>query len=442
MKMYYRNAEGRNKMIPEINPELVKKFRRKVHENNNFIRCYFTEYKIKSDEPGIDIWSKICSCMDWLTVATEGLEKPKSSKKMNKSALEFTHFLITIDMILEAIDNLWKSFIPAINKKRPHINDNHIFKAEEFGKKFNDEDYFKEIRAWFGIHSVNGNERKVKINEENEVKVRFFSSWSSNSSWLKPSEELTFSLQLYSNNHEAERIYGGRKEVKIKDILEFIVLRYKTLDKLMEEIDQLYLKEKKKLQKTTIKWDRNSNELVQVNQLYQQAKERKLTSEHYEDQILLYKSFLECDIEEFEPADRKIIVSYLESLKSIIPIYINIIQNVDNGEFDDFEKFHLSSQVYIDNHYYFGKVLDCINEWTETGILSLECLIDNEILPEYSTILSGKCRELLIYALDYDWSQCEKDKKTEHSNDSSENNLDQLMDAIDELWSECEKNKK
>ncbi|MEC0036098.1 hypothetical protein P4L29_16755 [Bacillus cereus] len=409
-------------MIPEINPELARRFRSKVHENNDFIRCYFTEYKIKRDEPGIDIWSKICSCMDWLTVATEGLEKPKYSKNMNKSALEFTHFLITIDMILEAIDNLWKSISPAINKKRPYINDNRIFQAEEFGKKFNDEDYFKEIRAWFGIHSVNGNERKVKINEGNEVKARFFSSWSSNSSWLNSSEELTFSLQLYSNNHEAERIYGGRKEIKIKVLLEFIALRYQTLNELMEEIDGLYLKEKKKLQDTPIEWDRDSNELVQVNQLYKQAQKRKLTSEHYEDQILLYKSFLECDLEVFELADRQVIINYLNILKSIIPIYKDIVQNVDNSEFDDFEKFHLSSQVYFNNFYEFSKVLEYagdssfddnseIDDWHSVGFSSLKFLIEDEILPAYSMDLTGNCLELLIHALDYEWSQCEKVKK-------------------------------
>ncbi|WP_254661068.1 hypothetical protein [Bacillus wiedmannii] len=69
-------------MIPEIKPELVDEFRRKVHENNNFIACYFTEYK------GRNVWSKICSCMDWLTVASEGLEIPTERNNMNKAALE------------------------------------------------------------------------------------------------------------------------------------------------------------------------------------------------------------------------------------------------------------------------------------------------------------------------------------------------------------------
>lgn len=414
-------------MSVESNQELVDDLIKKIHGNNNFMRLYFTEYKKEDEEPS-NIWSKICSCMNWLTIGTEGLEIPKESTDMNKAALEFTHFLVTIDMILEAIEGLWIS----IGKKQPNIKDRSIFQANELGKKLTDREYFKAIRAWFGIHSVNGNETKVKINNE-DVEVRFFSSWSTIPIFLNESEELTFSLILYSNNLEAEKLYGGRKEVKINDLLKFITLRFKSLKQLKKEIDNLYNREKKRLQETLINWDEDKDELAQLNQIHEQAKERKLLYELYEFDIELYKSFLTCDIEEFQSDDRELVLNYLKVLKPIIPIYRDIIQNVDDGEFDDFEKFRLRSQIYFDNNYHFTNVLECTEEWNEKGIISLEFLIDNNILPEYSTVLSGECRELLIYALDYDWSECEKDKKTEHSNDISENSLEQFMDAINEL---------
>ncbi|CKG25575.1 Uncharacterised protein [Bacillus paranthracis] len=62
------------------------------------------------------------------------------------------------------------------------------------------------------------------------------------------------------------------------------------------------------------------------------------------------------------------------------------------------------------NHYYIINVLESIDEWTDRGIDSIEYLIKNGILPECITDLSGECRELLIYALDYQWS-LEMDKK-------------------------------
>ena len=60
-------------MISELKPEIIHTFRNKVHEHNDFIRLYFVDYKPKNNIEGKDIWSKICSCMDWLTVAVEGI---------------------------------------------------------------------------------------------------------------------------------------------------------------------------------------------------------------------------------------------------------------------------------------------------------------------------------------------------------------------------------
>ncbi|EJQ21200.1 hypothetical protein IE5_02248 [Bacillus cereus BAG3X2-2] len=390
-------------MIPEIKPELVDEFRRKVHENNNFVECYFTEYN------GRNVWSKICSCMDWLTVATEGLEIPKERNNMNKAALEFTHFIVTMDMILEAIEGLWVSIGPAINKKQPYLKDKNIFRAEVFGKELTDRDFFKAIRSWFGVHSVNGNEEIVLLDNK-EVKVRFFSSWSAIPFFSDPSEELKFSLRLYSNNHEAEELYGGTKEIKVNDLINFITLRFESLNQLMEEIDKLYNREMERLQETPINLGKDKDELAQLNQLHEQAQKRRLLNELYETDIELYKSFLMCDIEEFESDERELVLNYLEVLKPIIPIYRDIIQNVDIDAFDKFDKFNLSSKVYLDNHYYFIKVLESIDEWTDIGINSIDYLIENGILPECITNLSGECRELLIYALDYKWS-LEMDKK-------------------------------
>lgn len=145
-------------MISELKHELIHSFRNKVHEHNDFIRLYFVDYKPKNNIEGKDIWSKICSCMDWLTVAVEGIKKPDINKNMNRSSLEFTHFIVTIDMIVEAVNHLWLSIGQAVNAKQPYIKDRSIFKGRDFDKDYTDEKYFKEIRSWFGVHAVNGNE--------------------------------------------------------------------------------------------------------------------------------------------------------------------------------------------------------------------------------------------------------------------------------------------
>lgn len=126
-------------MIPELDPKIIHDFRKKVNENNDFIRLYFEDYKAKNNIEGKDIWSKICSCMDWLTVSVEGIEKPEKSSNMNISSLKFTHFLVTIDMVVEAVNHLWLA-IGQVNKvEQPYINDRSIFNGREFDRDYTDE---------------------------------------------------------------------------------------------------------------------------------------------------------------------------------------------------------------------------------------------------------------------------------------------------------------
>ncbi len=383
-------------MISELKPELIHTFRNKVHEHNDFIRLYFVDYKPKNNIEGKDIWSKICSCMDWLTVAVEGIQKPEMNKNMNLSSLEFTHFIVTVDMIVEAVNHLWLAIGQAVNAKQPYIKDRSIFKGREFDNDYTDEKYFKEIRSWFGVHAVNGNEVDL---EGFDKGVRFFSSWSGSYN------QGEFFLQLYSNNSDAEKKYGGTKKVRVESLIQFVELRYNTLWELMDHIDALYLKEKKSLQNTPLQLDNSKDELNQMKQLYQQAMERKLTKEYYEVFILDYMKFLSCDLNDYKEAEREIVKRYLSDLKSIIPVYYKIIQEVDEREFEVFELLNMRSQTYADNFYEFSKVLEYAaggSKILSGNRVSLEILIKKGVLPDYCLSLSGPCLYLLIHAIDHE----------------------------------------
>lgn len=384
-------------MIHELDTDLVHRLREKINSNNNFVKHFFINFKKHDREEGKDIWSKICSCVDWLDVAVEAIEKPRQCKSANYTTLEFTHFITTIDMILEAIDNLWTS----IDVEHPLINDRSIFQKQGFDKKgcitdCSDKEYFKEIRAWFGIHSVNGN-----LTQINNFKhpVRFFSSWSYKSRW----EEDTYCIRLYSNNSIAEEKYGGVKKINVNDLISFIALRYQTLSQFMEEIDAIYLKEKRRLYETPVEFNASESELIQLERLYQQAKDRRLTSEHYENEIQTYISFLKCNLNEFKDEEMLCVENYLSELKSIIPIYRDIIQNVDHSEFPVFEKLHLKSKVFSENYYHFIKTLEYAEADNMSGsnVISLNYLIEQGVLPQYSMNLTGSCLSLLIHALDF-----------------------------------------
>ncbi|USK82556.1 hypothetical protein LHV56_11990 [Peribacillus frigoritolerans] len=384
-------------MVPELDPKIIHDFRRKVHEYNDFIRLYFVDYKVQNNIEGKDIWSKICSCMDWLTVSVEGIEKPEKKSNMNLTSLKFTHFLVTIDMVVEAVNHLWLAIGQVNNVKQPYINDQSIFNGREFDRNYTDEKYFKEIRSWFGVHAVNGNEVEL---EGFSKGVRFFSSWSSNRLF----NEEEFYIKLYSNNAIAEKKYGGTKKVKVDDLMKFVVLRYNTLTKLMDEIDLLYFEEKKRLQNTPIQHNPNDTEINQLQQLYQQAKDRKLTKEYYGYDIQDYISFLSCDLNEYKETDKQLVTKYLLDLKPIITAYYKIIQEVDGSEYEVFELLNMRSQTYVDNYYDFSKVLEYASEGSNftSGIISLETLIEKGFLPDYCVNLPGPSLHLLIHAIDHE----------------------------------------
>jgi hypothetical protein len=404
-------------MIPELNPNLIYNFREKVHDHNDLIRLYFADYRAKNSIEGKDIWSKICSCMDWLTVAVEGIEIPKKKKSMNLASLEFTHFLVTIDMIVEAVNHLWVAIGQATNVKRPYINDRSIFQAKVFDREYTDEKYVKELRSWFGIHEVNGNE--VDLEGFNKG-VRFFSSWSST---LQDGE---FSIRLYSNNSKAEEKYGGTKKVRVDSLINFVTLRYNTLRLLMDEINKLYFKEKRRLQKIPVNYDTNESELNQLKQVYQQAKDRKLTSEFYECEISQYISFLTCDLNDFQKAEKEFVTLYLSDLKSIIPIYQKVIQEVEWGEYKVFKLLNMNSQIYVNNHYDYSKVLEYAGGSSNSysGEISLRMLIEKGLLPWYSSNLRGPSLSLLIHALDHERN------KTNPRKIKKKHNLVQIIDDI------------
>lgn len=382
-------------MLPQLDVKLINDFRSKVHDHNDFIRVYFVDYHGNNDNEGIDIWSKICSCMDWLTVAIEGIELPEESSNMNVNSLKFTHFLVTIDMIVEAVTHLWKSIGSVNNIDQPFINSNDIFSAKEFGRNYSDEKYFKEIRSWFGVHSVNGNQRTI---ETYKKPVRFFSSWSS-SRLFRDNE---YVVNLYSNNSRAEEEFGGIKAVNIDKIIEFAVIRYNSLPLLMNEIDNIYSKEVNKLRAVPVKLDESKSDLEQLKQLRAQAIDRKLISEHYEYDIDEYISFLSCDTSLYEGKDKIIVDDYLKDLKAIISDYHQIVQNVDWDEYKTFEMLSMRSEMFRDNHYDYSKVLDFThggNYWS--GLVSLDSLIEKGYLPEYSKGLPYDNLRLLIHALDH-----------------------------------------
>jgi len=377
------------KVIEELDSKIAKNFRWFVNSNNSYVRIYSTQNK------EANAWSKICSCMDWLDVAIEGIKKPKLYRNMNVSSLEFTHFLTDVDMIIESIEHLWMAFHSVfMDIEEFKYKSNDIFKANEFGKPYTDREYFKEVRAWFGIHSVNGNQRKLA---DFEKPVRFFSSWSSSHM------EGEYVLTLYSNNQRAEEIYGGRKEVYVNDLIKLAQVYYFSLEKIMADVQKSYDIEMSRLQSIKINLKRNLSDLEKLQRLREISFERKITHEFYEYDVERYLEFLKVDLSVYREHDRKLVLKYLSSLSPIIEKYKLLLENIDIEAENIFELVNPKSNWYQKNHYALSKAQEKKeNHQLSNFSYDFEMqLLKKSGLPEYIEKLQRYEFSLLIYSYDY-----------------------------------------
>ena len=198
-----------------------KKYSKEIREIIN--RAYDEELIKKAS------WSKICSCMDWLDVTINTLERPKFLNSYDKDSMSFIHFVVHIDILIESIENLWRATEHGIGIQKFKFNSKEIFQSIEYGREHTDKEHFKLIRAWFGIHGTNGNEVELPGYQK---KVRFFSSWSYTNDGEK------YSLILYSNDSEAEQKYGLSKEIKVNELIKFAEYFYSSLEILIERIKE------------------------------------------------------------------------------------------------------------------------------------------------------------------------------------------------------------
>ena len=149
-----------------ITRDLIQKFRERANRNYYVLNKY-------RDYNGKNLWSCICSSMDWISVATSYLTEhpiPERNGNDDLSSVNVYTFISCVDMLFEAVKQLHRVFV---NKDTvPFDGEKGIFRDNEFCK--DDNNYFKMIRACFGAHSVNLNDYFTSPKK----KEKRFASWS------------------------------------------------------------------------------------------------------------------------------------------------------------------------------------------------------------------------------------------------------------------------
>ncbi len=178
-------------MKDTIDIELIIKFRDKVNSNSYFVLQRYKNMNEKNQ------WNIICSCMDWISVAIRNLYDMKNDNtNIDVLSMQTYLYISSIDIIFEAIIQLHR--VLACDNSIPFKNDNSVFQKNTPFEHMDDNTYFKHIRATFGAHPVNLNDKSGQ----------WFASWPYKDSM----DEYDFQVRLYSNKPNQEDITFGCKK--------------------------------------------------------------------------------------------------------------------------------------------------------------------------------------------------------------------------------------
>lgn len=368
---------GSIKSIEELrlNEGLCHKFRKTVMKSNEFKAiCSSLEQKNKMNV--------IYSTMDWLNVAVEGINsidfKINGLGYNHQNTLKVTQYIISIDLILESIKQIYRVIEDVFSLKYPFNKTSHIFEKETLS----DEDYFKHLRAIFGVHPVNLNSIDGIENKRNST--RYFASWVAYST----SKEYDFEVSIYGNNIDEDliNIFG----ISLFKVNQFVSERYDLLNDVIVAIRSLETTKVESFKGKVITLG-NRNIIEDLNILLHENNQR---FEYYAGYQLLIEYMLDCfgSAGRFEEItfEKSILDNYLKRLEELLPIIKVNLENmklinihvgiVANGY--EFEK--------ITQYLYYGQ--------NEVGEEYFRALIDHSDLPkEFKAIEDFK-----LYRLVYD----------------------------------------
>jgi hypothetical protein len=193
---------------------LAYEFRKKVNEDNMI-------YHIFINKNNNNKWNILCSAMDWIEVALEGIEPPALSRgNDNKSSIGLITFVSCIDILWEAIQQTHRVLFDTT--EIPFKDDSSIFKQD-----VSDNIYFKTIRACFAAHPVN----LQKVFSDDDRNERRFASWPRH---IFSNKDL--SVFLYSNIPEKK---SRLVDVSFSELMEFAKSRYSYLNELIKQIEKI-----------------------------------------------------------------------------------------------------------------------------------------------------------------------------------------------------------
>ncbi|MDD2456788.1 MAG: hypothetical protein PHE10_10720 [Kiritimatiellae bacterium] len=205
-----------------------------IHQFRDFVKSFHIDFVIHhySNVDGKNYWACLCSTMDWLTEADDALPEFKKRAKQNIGWIDLYGYLSCIDVTMEATEQLHRCVFGVSGKPTSLQFPTQCFvaKPKEFAG-LSDRDYFKELRSAFGAHPVNLHD--LTTTNASKHKAKRFASWVLSSGRGQISDEVDFSVRLYSNLIGVEDVHLG---VKLSELDRFCNQYRNHLESIVAEI--------------------------------------------------------------------------------------------------------------------------------------------------------------------------------------------------------------
>lgn len=313
-----------------MNNELLLEFRDKVNEGGIMLHIF-------RNKDNRNQWSILCSAMDWIEVALEGIDTSLLSRgNNNRSSIKMITFISCIDILWESIQQIHRVLFNT--RKIPFNDDKSIFNQE-----VSDNIYFKTIRACFAAHPVNLQD----VFPDDDDDERWFASWSGGTF-----SRQDFSVILYSNNpNKKSRFF----DVQFSKLFEFAEKRYLYLKELMRQIDAIVLSYNEEQKKIPI--ESRDGVLERINLLIEENK-RRLDNDYYDYELKKIRIIFENDC--FQDPQNKAVV---DKYKAALLLELDEIQSNLQNMIQDELHTEINAEYPYEYHYVISKLSDSV--WGE-----------------------------------------------------------------------------
>ena len=310
-------------------------------------------------------WNMLCASMDWIDVASGYIKNyTKVDASDNTKNMNLYTYISSIDVIFKCVTKMARM---VLDEQKIFSGQADIFNDNIFN--FDDNNYFRHIRAAFGAHTV-----------ELDKGQWGFSSWPSNGFGGK----FDCSVYLYSEKLGSKDIEFGFKYSQLE---EFLKRNIDFLDNIVDGVKLLCSKHKATMRTTRISIPKN---LISFIDMLVFENKRRMANDYYDSMLKHLKSFLETEFtctanRHAVEAFRKIVIASIKEIRRKLQNMVAGVISTDKLIDPDYEYSggfgyafgKLSESVFGYRYYSYGLYDDLIRPYS--GCLEFDYSSDIEL---------------------------------------------------------------